>query len=554
MTGSVELARTVVDELVRAGVRHAVVSPGSRSGPMAYALAEAERDGRLTLHVRVDERGAAFLALGLVRSTHRPVPVVCTSGTAVANLHPALLEAFHSGLPLLAVTPDRPHALHGVGANQTTDHLGILRGCVRWSGRLSAALPVRGSLWRATVARALSVATGTVPGPVHLNLELVEPLVPTPQTQATPAGRPEGKPWLSTLPAGRGGDHLRLDAATPTVVIAGDGAGPVADEVAARGRWPVLAEPSSGVWGEPSTIPAAPAVAADSAFTSTHRPRRVVVFGRPTLSRSVLGLLADDAVELVVVPGRHAEWPDPGHGAAVLADVVHPRGERRTDWRDAWRAAGARAWLALHDVLGERPWPSEPLVAADVVAAVPTGGALLVGSSQPIRDVHLAAAPRADIRVLANRGLAGIDGTLSTAVGVALGHDGPTYALVGDLTFVHDVTGLLVAPGEPRPDLCLVVVNNDGGGIFDLLEPGDPASAGYDVFERVFGTPTGVDVAGLCAGAGVPHVRPSSRAELVAALRPQPGLRVVEVRTDRHANRTLQADLRAAAGAAIAAG
>lgn len=552
MTGSIELARTVVDELVRGGVRDAVLSPGSRSGPVAFALAEAESDGILRLHVRIDERGAAFMALGLVRATGRPVPVVCTSGTAVANLHPAMLEAFHSGLPLLALTPDRPNELQGVGANQTTDHLGVLRGCTRWTGRLSASLPPRGGYWRATVARALSVADAA-PGPVHLNLELTEPLVPTPETRRTPPGRPNGAPWLSVTRAGTdGGDRLRLDASVPTLVLAGDGAGPVADEVAARGGWPVLAEPSSGVWGEPSTIPAAPAVVADEAFLRAFRPQRFVTFGRPTLSRSVLRLLSTADAELVVVPGRHAEWPDPGHRAAVLADGVHPRGERHHDWRDAWRAAGARAWLAVHDVLGERSWPCEPLVAADVVAAVPRGGALLLGSSQPVRDVYLAAAPRADIRVLANRGLAGIDGTVSTAIGVALGHGAPTYALMGDLTFLHDVNGLVLGPAEPRPDLCLVVVNNDGGGIFGLLEPGEHPQA--DVVERVFGTATGVDVAALCAGAGVPHTMPTTRADLVEALRPKPGLRVVEVRTDRHANRALHAELREAAATAIAAG
>lgn len=555
MTGSLELARTVVDELVRGGVRDAVLSPGSRSGPMAYALAEAETARLLRLHVRIDERGAAYLALGLVRATARPVPVVCTSGTAVANLHPAMLEALHSGLPLLAVTPDRPSSLHGVGANQTTDHLGVLRGCVRWSARLSAGLPARGEYWRATVARALSVAAGDRRGPVHLNLELSDPLVPGVDDESVPRGRPDGAPWLTSVAAGRGGNPLRLDASVPTVVIAGDGAGDAADEAAARGGWPVLAEPSSGVWGQPSTIPAAPAVAADDGFLRAHRPRRVVVYGRPTLSRAVLSLLTADDVEVIVVPGAHAEWPDPGHRAVLLADSLHPKGERRAEWRDSWRAAGARAWLGIHDALSDRPWPSEPLVAADVMAAVPSGGAVLLGSSQPIRDVYLAAAPRADVRVLANRGLAGIDGTVSTAVGVALGHDGPTYALMGDLTFVHDVTGLVLGPGEPRPDLCLVVVNNDGGGIFTLLEPGEPGTPEQaEVFERVFATATGVDVAALCAGARVPHTRPGSRAELVDALRPEPGLRVVEVRTDRGSNRALYGDLRNAAKAAIAAG
>jgi 2-succinyl-5-enolpyruvyl-6-hydroxy-3-cyclohexene-1-carboxylate synthase len=552
MTGSMELARSMVDEMVRGGVREAVLSPGSRSGPMAIALSEADRSGLLRLHVRIDERGAGFLALGLIRATGAPVPVVCTSGTAVANLHPAVLEARHSGLALIVLTPDRPADLHGVGANQTTDHTGILRGSVRWSAGLAATLPPRGPYWRATLARALSVATGPNPGPVHLNLELTEPLVPTAETGPTPPGRPDGAAWLTTSLTVEPVAPLQLDAATPTVVVAGDGAGPAADEAAARGAWPVLAEPSSGAWGAPSSIPSAPAVIGDASFLRRHRPSRVVVYGRPTLSRSVLRLLTDEDVELVVVPGRHAQWPDPGHRAAVLASAVHPRGERRPEWQDAWRAAGARAWLGMRDLLDGRSWPAEPAVVADVVAAVPGGSLLLLGSSQPVRDVYLVAAPRDDLAIVANRGLAGIDGTVSTAIGAALGHPGPGYALIGDLAFWHDATALLIGPGEPRPDLTVVVVNNDGGGIFGLLEPGEPGLA--DVFERVFATPTGADVAGWCAGAGVEHTQARSRPELLEALRPRPGLRVVEVRTDRTANRALHAALRVAASAAVDAG
>lgn len=551
MTGSIELARTLVDELVRGGVRDAVLSPGSRSGPMAVALAEADSEQRLRLHVRIDERGAGFLAIGLIRGRQRPVAVVCTSGTAVANLHPAVLEAFHSGLPLVVLTPDRPAELQQVGANQTTDHQGLLRPSVRWSGRVGAALPPRNAYWRGTLARALSVATGPLPGPVHLNIELTEPLVPTSATEPTPPGRADGRPWLAASGVATPSEQV-LDAAVPTVVVAGDGAGPVAGEVATRAQWPVLAEPSSGVWGTTSAIPAAPAVVADAAFLRRHRPQRVVVFGRPTLSRAVLRLLAEGQHELVVVRGSHAEWPDPGHRAGVLADAIRPRGQGSAEWLDAWRAAGARAWLGMHEHLSEQAWPAEPAVVADVVAALPAGAALLLGSSQPVRDVHLAAAPRADLRMVANRGLAGIDGTVSTAVGVALGQSGPTYALVGDLSFWHDATGLLIGATEPRPDLCLVVVNNDGGGIFGLLEPGEPALA--DVFERVYATPTGADVGGWCSAAGVEHDRPSSRAELLAAVRPRPGLRVVEVRTDRRRNRSLHADLRLAVAAAIDAG
>lgn len=558
MSGSIELARTVVDELVRCGVRDAVLSPGSRSGPMAFALADAEEAGALRLHVRVDERGAAFLAIGLIRGSGRPVPVVCTSGTAVANLHPAVLEARHSGLPLLAVTPDRPAELHGVGANQTTVHDRILGGSVRWSGRLASRdvgesdVSGQGPYWRATVARAVREAEGRPhgpAGPVHLNLEMSEPLVPTGEAPARP-GRPRGRAWLQATGL-TPGPALRLDAATPTVVLAGDGAGAEATEAAVRGGWPVLAEPSSGAWGQAASVPSAPYVAAAAGFQARHRADRLVVFGRPTLSRSVLRLLTDSRPEVVVVAGAHPEWPDPGHRASDVVSSVAPRGEPRFSWLTSWRAAGARAWLAAHEMLAGQEWPAEPDVAATVVAALPDGAACLLGSSQPIRDVFLAAAPRPDLLLVANRGLSGIDGTVSSAVGLALGQRRPTYALVGDLAFWHDATGLLVGPREPRPDLCLVVVNNDGGGIFGLLEPGEEAYAG--VFERVFATPTGGDVGAWCAGAGVPHEAPQSRDELVAALAPRPGLRVVEVRTDRARNRAVHAELRAAAVAAVEA-
>lgn len=545
MTGSLELARTVVDELVRGGVRDGVLSPGSRSGPLAFALAEADRAGRLRVHVRIDERGAGFLALGLIRGSGRAVPVVCTSGTAVANLHPAVLEAYHSGLPLCVLTPDRPAELRGVGANQTTDHRAILAGAVRWQGSLAAVLPARGPYWRGTVARALTTAT-TQPGPVHLNLEMTEPLVPE-DTEPTPPGRPDGVAWLTArLPTAEQG--VRLDAATPTVVVAGDSAGPAVEQVAARAGWPVLAEPTSGVWGSTSAIPAVPAVVATSTFLRRHRPARIVVAGRPTLSRAVLRLISDPGTQIVVLRGRHAEWPDPGHHAAMLTSVITVRGEPRFSWQDRWRAAGAQAWLAMHDVLGARSWPTEPGVVADVMAALPSGATVLLGSSQPIRDVHLVAAPRSDLTLLANRGLAGIDGTVSSAVGVALARR-PGYALIGDLAFWHDATGLLLGPDEPRPDLCLVVVNNDGGGIFGLLEQGAPAYA--EDFERIYGTPTGADIGGWCAAVGVPHTVVATRDDLLAALAPSPGLRVVEVRTDRRANRALHADLRGAAAAAI---
>lgn len=557
MTGSLTLARTVTDELVRCGVTDAVLSPGSRSAPMAFALAEAEAAGRLRLHVRLDERGAAFLAVGLVRATARPVPVVCTSGTAVANLHPAVLEAYHAGLPLLALTADRPVELQGVGANQTTSHARVLGGTVRWTGRLDSRgdLTTLGPYWRGTIARAVRLALGEPagpPGPVHLNLEMSEPLVPTAEALAALPGRPADRPWLRSEPATNPpGPALRLESSVPTLVLAGDGAGPQADEVGLRGGWPVLAEPSSGAWGRAAAIPSAPFVAAATRFVSRHPVERLVVLGRPTLSRSVLRLLTEPRPEVVVVTGRHPEWPDAGHRATHVVASVAPRGEPRHGWQATWRAAGARAWLAVQDVLGEQPWPAEPAVVAAVVASLPPDATVLLGSSQPIRDVYAVAAPRADLRLLANRGLSGIDGTVSTAVGAALAAGRPSYALLGDLAFWHDATALLLGPAEPRPDLTVVVVNNSGGGIFALLEPGAAEFGG--VFERLFATPTGADVARFCAAVGVEHVEATSARQLADALTPRPGLRVVEVRTDRTGHRALHAAVRAAAISAVEA-
>jgi 2-succinyl-5-enolpyruvyl-6-hydroxy-3-cyclohexene-1-carboxylate synthase len=561
------LARAVVGELVRGGVRDAVLCPGSRSAPLALALHAADASGALRLHVRLDERGAGYLALGLAKASGRPVPVVCTSGTAVANLHPAVLEAHHSGVALLALTADRPAELRGVAANQTTDQPGLFGSAVRQSVELPAPAMRVGDVaaWRSTVARAVAAARGSVtgdPGPVHVDVALREPLLP-PAAPGPDDGEareaweawlepldPRAGPWLGAPPSARVvAEPVPLDRGVPTVVVAGDGAGAAAGELAADAGWPLLAEPSSGCWGPPAVV-AAPLVAGCGGFLADHAPARVVVTGHPTLSRPVLALLDGPDVEVVVV-GHGARWPDPTRRARVLATDVTLHGDRVAGWAEAWQAAGRRVRDAVGAVLEAEPEVTEPRLARDVLAALPTGATLLLGSSQPIRDVHLAADPRADLRVLANRGLSGIDGLVSTATGVALASPGsPTYALLGDLSLLHDATGLVVGPDEPAPDLCVLVVDNDGGGIFGLLEPGAPEHA--HAFERVFGTPHGVDLGALCAATGVGYQDvDGSPGSLAAAVRPVAGRRVVHVRTDRTRARDLHARLRAAAAAAL---
>jgi len=548
---SAALATVLVRSLAALGVRHAVLCPGSRSAPLAYALAE----GPLDLHVRIDERAAGFLALGLAKASGDPAVVVTTSGTAVANLHPAVLEASHAGVPLLVLSADRPHELRGTGANQTTDQVKLFGAAVRSFAEIPAPdeRPAAGAgqaaAWRAVAVRAVAAARGTLtgdPGPVHVNVAFREPLVPgdaaEPPAGAVTAvvGRPAG-PVAEVLEAG-----------PRTVVVAGDGAGAAARELAEAAGWPLLAEPSSGARAGASAVGPYRLLLDHPALGA--RIERVVVLGRPTLSRPVSALLARDGVEVVVVPPRPV-WPDAaGTAARVVAAVAAEPGAGDGSWLDAWRAAGTAAAAAIDGVLDAEAAAGRltgPFVAREVAAA---GGTLVAGSSNPVRDLDLAAHPGA-VAVLANRGLAGIDGTLSTASGVALALGGPVRCLVGDLTFLHDAGGLLVGPGERRPDLQVVVVDDGGGGIFGLLEHGERALRGAseaEVFERVFGTPHGAALEPLCAAYGAGYTAATDAETLRKALAsPPPGTSVVHVRIARDTQRELAGRLRSAALAAV---
>jgi 2-succinyl-5-enolpyruvyl-6-hydroxy-3-cyclohexene-1-carboxylate synthase len=533
-------AQVIVDELVRSGVTDAVLCPGSRSAPLAFALHAADTAGRLRLHVRIDERTAGFLALGLALRSGRVVPVVTTSGTAVANLHPAVLEASHAGVPLLVLTADRPPQLIGTGANQTVVQPGIFGNAVRLALTAAPASdPEReNGLWRSAVGRMLAAALGTSPGPVHMNLPFAEPLVPDAGT--APAGRPGGGPWTAVSRARIHADPLPLDPAASTLVIAGAGA---PTEVRGWGL-PVIAEPASGVWDV--GLRAGPWLL--GALPDALLPTQVLVVGRPTLHRPVQRLLADRRVAVYALADPHGRgWTDvPGTVCAVgsAPSWKPPRG-----WTARWLDADRAAAKALDAALDAAGAPGGLRLARALVDALPGDALLVVGSSNPVRDLSLAAVPRGDITVLANRGVAGIDGTVSTAVGAALAHPGPAYALLGDLTLLHDATGFVIGPDEPRPDLTVVVLNDSGGGIFGLLEQGAPEHAG--AFERVFGTPHTVDLAALAAATGLAHLRLDDLSDLPRALEPARGIRLVEIRADRAALRAGHAAVRAAVAAAV---
>lgn len=579
MHPSTAMATVIVDELIRGGVQEAVIAPGSRSAPLAYALAAASDAGMVRLHVRIDERSAAFLALGLAKASGLPVPVVTTSGTAVANLHPAVLEAHHSGVPLIVLSTDRPSELRGTGANQTTTQPGIFAGATRWEADLPAAERKGGQVafWRASVCRALVAARGSqrtesLPGtrsagPVHVNLALREPLAPDLEAGAQEwpeplAGRPGGRPWVQIHPDAGVQSGLR------TVVLLGDLPDPeqvtAALNWAAAAGWPVLAEPFGRLPIGGTVVPHGVLAAGAAVGRADLRHDRVVVIGRLTLFRefgALLRLPGAQVEQISAVP----DWTDPSHvvrqvhPVSVLSGPPPARHEDAEHWLDSWRSLGRECGQRVRQVaLGEPDLEllTGPAIAATVAAALGETDTLVLGSSNAPRDlaIGLGALPQQGApRVVSSRGLAGIDGLVSTAVGVALTQAGRTIALMGDLTFLHDINGLLIGPGEPAPDLIIVVVNDNGGGIFSTLEYGEPersaTAQSAALTERLFGTPHGTDLASVCAAHGIRHSLIDSRAALARALdvsqvAPGSGIQVVEVRVDRNSHRALRDQLR----------
>lgn len=562
MNPSTAQARVIVDELVRNTVTHVVLCPGSRNAPLSLALYDADAAGRVQLHVRVDERSAGFLALGIAARTGRPAAVACTSGTAAANFHPAVLEADRAGVPLIVLTADRPPELRAAGASQVIDQDRLYGDAVRYFAELAVAReqPGQNAYWRSQICRAWNAAYGEWrSGPVHLNLPFAEPLIPSgDDTWCEPLeGRSNGQRWTE-LPDYGAVPAFVVPSTRTGLVIACDTGTPAVSEWAAEHGWPVISETGAAGLSGDSAITSGAWLLAVPEFVQRHKPEQVLCIGRPTVFRQVQSLLADTGVEVLLVR-PDTDWPAPAHNVRQVGQwFAEPSKPADPEWLPRWQRADSAARAAVARALAAEPWPTGPAVAADVLSALPGGSLLVVGSSNPTRDIALAAGDaRPDVVVHRNRGVAGIDGTVSTAIGAALVHGaagGPSYALLGDLTFLHDINGLLTGTGEQRPDLTIVVLNDDGGGIFALLEQGgDNAAAEPERFERVFGTPHGVDLGALCRGYGVGHTLASTRAELRAALGRPDGLRVVEVRADRSGRRGLHARLQAAVAEALRA-
>jgi 2-succinyl-5-enolpyruvyl-6-hydroxy-3-cyclohexene-1-carboxylate synthase len=587
-------AAVLVDEWARAGVSDVVACPGSRSTPLLVAVADAAERGRLRLHVVVDERSAGFFALGLGLATGRPAPVVTTSGTAAAELHPAVLEAHHAGVPLLAVTADRPQEMHDVGAPQTARQAGLYGSSVRWEANPGAPELASAGTWRSLASRSVAEATGGAgrPGPVHLNLAFREPLLGLPGADLglddplVVGGRSGQAPWHRRrqpellMPSAEVVEFL-AGAGERGLIVAGAGAGS-SEALWALARavgWPVLAEPRSRS-RLPGSVAALDALLR-APLVAGWRPEVVLRLGAPWASRSVSEWLARLDCPQVLVD-RWGTWAAPERrphevvvadpdalclavagavggrvGAAVGTGGAAGSARPQSEWAERWKLAEAVAQEAIDVAMADETGLTEPAIARRLVAWLPGDATLFVSSSMPVRDVECWAQPREGLKVLSNRGVNGIDGVLSSALGVAAAsRTGGVTALVGDLAFLYDASVLAVAARDGL-DLTVVVVDNDGGGIFSFLPQ---AKQPPPRFERLWGTPHGRDLLAVARAYGATAEAftdlPALHTALSARLEPEraapSGPRVLVARTDRQANVASHERLYSAVASAVA--
>jgi 2-succinyl-5-enolpyruvyl-6-hydroxy-3-cyclohexene-1-carboxylate synthase len=508
-----------VDELVRCGLRHAVTCPGSRNAPLILTLAG---DPGIEAVSVIDERAAGFVALGLAKATGRPAAVTCTSGTAAANLHPAVAEAWEARVPLLVLTADRPPELRGVGAGQAIDQLGLYGSAAKWFVEVGNHEPGRETAihHRALACRAYWTAGGGRPGPVHLNFPLREPLAPVAEELPVDdwSGREDGRPWTELREHASAPHADDVHALAARIAAAPRGAivcGPTPEDVAEpavrlaeQAGWPLLAEPTSGVrCGEHDrshVVAHYDVLLRVERFSRDHAPALVLRVGDTPTSKPLRGWLAG-APQVVLDP--HAAWNEPTrraelllHAAAAptldaLAATLEMRSaERDPGWLASWREADALVAPAL----AESPDPFEPKVLAGLEPELPEDALVWVSSSMPIRDVeaYFPQTPKR-LRFLANRGANGIDGVVSSALGAALGSGRPTWLLTGDLALLHDVGGLLAAR-RAGVDLRIVCLNNGGGAIFDFLPVAEHAEPA--LYEEHIAAPAGADLALIAPG------------------------------------------------------
>lgn len=569
------LASAFAEELARCGVRQAVLSPGSRSTPLALAL---WREEEVETTVIVDERSAAFFALGAAQASGTPVAILCTSGTAAANFHPAVCEADHSAVPLLVLTADRPPELRGIGAGQAIDQLKLYGESVRWFCEVGThAADDDGLLhFRSTACRAFAAARGEPrPGPVHLNLPFREPLAPLPADGAVTASDPlalegrDGRPLTAVTPIDLEPTQFLLDEVAGHIaeapigaIVAGRQLDPELREplahLAAAAGYPILAEPASqlrcGPHDRSHVVTAYDLLLRDERFRENAAPELVLRFGEMPTSKPLRSWLAESGADQIVVDPL-GNWNEPTRRAAALlradptelaAGWAARLGEERpvpAMWLEAERAARG----AIEAKLAESDEPTEPGLQLALGAAYADGELVYTASSMPIRDQEaFLPSTGADATFLCNRGANGIDGLISSGIGAAQATGKPTTIVTGDLGLLHDIGGLAALRDVSTP-VRIVVIDNDGGGIFHFLPQQDTLDA--DEFESLLGTPRGVDVAKTAALFDLPHHRLDSPGDLPGALSAGTGL--IEVKTDRQTNLVLHHCLADRVAAAI---
>lgn len=500
VNNSTSLARVIVRQIIESGVTDVVISPGSRNAPLSLAFFAAAERNLIKIHVRIDERTAAFFALGIIKATGRPVPIVCTSGTAVANYHPAVLEAHHTNAPLLVLTADRPAMLRRTGANQTTEQARIFGKAVRYFADIDGPVyPMELPL------------DSLQKGPVHLNLQFDEPLLPDDSADWVSEIAIAPKKYVNRSKAAT----LRLVGARGVVVIGHDRAGLSVEEITKFTKvlgWPVIAEDPLSF---PDAIAHASIFLTSQEIRSTLIPQSVLVIGRTTLSRSINAFIKSSPIQYVVDP-RTATVDTDRQADRVFISLPDLQGVIQSDeWIATWNKVADRTKKLVATLDG---W-NEAVIARTIAAAIPNDTALFVSSSRPIRDLEGFALPRGGVETYANRGLAGIDGNISTALGIAYAHKA-TIAILGDLSFLYDLTGLI---HKEEINCRFIVINNDGGGIFSTLP-----QRGSDGFETVFGTPHGLNPAKIAESMGIAAKQISSVKDLEAEVKaPISGISVV---------------------------
>jgi 2-succinyl-5-enolpyruvyl-6-hydroxy-3-cyclohexene-1-carboxylate synthase len=542
------LLRAFCDELARCGIKHACTSPGSRCTPIVLSLV---REQRIRCWSHIDERCAGFFALGAAKASGRPVAITCTSGTAAANLAPAVIEAFQARVPLIVLTADRPPELRDVGAGQTIDQLKLYGDAVKWFFEVGVgeATPERLRWIRQLACRAYLTSLERRAGPVHLNLPLREPLVLSAELPPDDTGRPDERPWVSGGPTAIASPLPGPALPARGVIVAGRherdrDLGHSVARFAERAGYPLLADPTSGARHGPAVMSRYDLLLRHPGFVERARPELIIRVGDLPTSKALrvwLGSLYD--VDQIALDPEDA-WQDP---AAVVTWKVHsdpgqtldawsPTAPLNPDWLASWRAADDGASAAIATALGDEL--SEPLIAAALSDWLGAETTLFVASSMPVRDVELFfGAHELTPRVLSNRGANGIDGTVSSAFGAAAAGVGPVVLLIGDVALAHDIGGLLAARRLDLP-LTIVLLNNDGGGIFHFL----PVAGETDAFEQHVATPHGLEFRHAAELYGCRYERPGSVDALKRAIERSiagDSVTIVEVGTDREQNLVL---------------